>query len=320
MSTFIAKRLLWLVPVLLGITLLVFSIFAILPGNTALTILGPYATEQRVAALSRELNLDKPWYVQYGTWLSRLMRGDLGHSYALERPVSELLFEHLGPSLLLAGTALLLGSVVGLLLGSLAAVYRGKLADRCVTVLALIGVSVPTFWLALLLILVFSVGLGAFPVSGMQSAFGDSNFGDRLLHLVLPASSLSAVVTGVVARFTRTELMEVMSQSYIEQAHAKGLNHATAICKHALRSALPNLVPVIGLQAGFVLGGAVYVETVFQWPGLGRLLVQAILQRDLLLVQGGVLLVALIYVLLNVLTDVVQKLLDVRLSSSTMQG
>ena len=186
-------------------------------------------------------------------------------------------------------------------------------ADKIITFLVLIGISTPSFWLGLLLILAFAVKLRLFPASGMFAIYGGGNLPDLLHHLALPALTLSVVATGVIARLTRTAMLEVLRQDYIRTARAKGLSERTVIYKHAFKAALVSVVPVIGIQAGFVIGGAVYIETVFQWPGIGSMLVTAISTRDLLLVQGGVLVVAAAYVLFNLVADVVQTMLDPRL-------
>ena len=311
MIDYVLRRLIALIPVWLGISLLVYSTLVLLPGDPATAILGPYASEARVAELQRQLGLDRPLFIQYWDWLTNVVRGDLGHSYAFERPVSQLVAERLGPTLLLASAALTLGTLLGLMLGSLAAVHRGWL-DRALTAFSLIGISTPAFWLAMLGMLGLSVHLGWFPVSGMQPHLGESSALAVAHHLVLPASTLALTAAGVIARLMRAAMLEALSSDYVRMARAKGLDESRVRYSHAFRSSIAQVIPVIGLQAGFVLGGTVYVETVFQWPGLGKLLVDAIAERDLLLVQGGVLVVASLYVLVNLATDILQRLLDPR--------
>ncbi len=203
--------------------------------------------------------------------------------------------------------------MLGLLAGIASAVRQFGWVDKIVTLVVLIGISTPSFWLGLLLILLFSVTWKLFPVSGMYAIYGGGDLPDLLHHLVLPAFTLAVVATGVIARLTRTAMLEVLRQDYIRTARAKGLSETRVVLKHAFKAALVSVIPVIGIQAGFVLGGAVYIETVFQWPGIGSMLVKAISTRDLLLVQGGVLVVAAAYVLFNLVADVVQTLLDPRL-------
>jgi len=317
MRGYLLKRLFGLVLVLFGVSLLVFSMVALLPGDPATAILGPYATPARVQQLQHELGLGGSLPERYFAWLTRLFRGDFGRSYALERPVLDVVLERLGPTLLLAFAALGFGTLLGLLLGSVAAARRGTLADRCLTLLALLGISTPSFWMAMLLMLVFAVRLAIFPASGMSSAAG-AGAGSALdvtSHLVLPALGLGLVVAGVIARLTRTAMLETLSQDFVRLARAKGLAEGRVVYGHAFLVAFVRVVPVIGLQAGFVLGGAVYIESVFAWPGLGKLLVDAILQRDLLLAQGAVLVVATCYVLVNLATDLLQRVLDPRLAA-----
>jgi peptide/nickel transport system permease protein len=210
---------------------------------------------------------------------------------------------------------MLLCSVFGLVAGIVSAVRQYSWADKAITFLVLIGLSMPSFWLGLLLILAFAVTWKLLPASGMFAIYGGGDLPDLLLHLTLPAVTLAVVATGVIARLTRTAMLEVLRQDYIRTARAKGLRERRVIYRHAFKIALVSVIPVLGIQAGFVLGGAVYIETVFQWPGIGGMLVKAISTRDLLLVQGGVLLVAASYVLINLLADVVQHMLDPRLKS-----
>ncbi len=313
MAAYIAKRLLAAIPVLFGLSIIVFLIMAMIPGDPATAILGSYATPENVARINADLGLDKPLPQQYLIWLGNLLQGDLGRSYALNRPVLDEVLERFSATLILAGTALVLCSILGLLAGVVSAVRQYGLADKVITVLVLIGISIPSFWLGLLLILAFAVKIRLFPASGMYAIYGGGDLSDLLHHLFLPALTLAVVATGVIARLTRTAMLEVLRQDYIRTARAKGLSERRVIYRHAFKAALVSVIPVIGIQAGFVLGGAVYIETVFQWPGIGSMLVNAISTRDLLLVQGGVLVVAAAYVLFNLAADVVQTLLDPRL-------
>jgi len=210
----------------------------------------------------------------------------------------------------------LLSSVVGLLLGILAAIKQNGWQDKLITVAVLVGISTPSFWLGILLIFWFAVRLSLLPVGGMVEMFGGGGVIDIARHLVLPSVALAAVACAVLVRLTRGSMLEVMRQDYVRTARAKGLGEGSVIFKHAFRNALVNVVPIIGLEAGFVLGGAVYIETVLQWPGIGRMLVSAISTRDILLVQGGVLIVAAAYVVINLLTDIAQSVLDPRIRSS----
>lgn len=313
MGFYILKRLLAMIPVLFGLSLIVFLIMAMIPGDPATAILGSYATPENVEKLNRDLGLDKSLPQQFLIWLGNLLQGDLGRSYSLNRPVLDEVMERFGATLILAGTALVLCSIFGLLAGVVSAVRQFGWADKAITFAVLIGISTPSFWLGLLMILVFAVNLRWFPASGMHAIYGGGDLPDLLHHLFLPAVTLAVVATGVIARLTRTAMLEVLRQDYIRTARAKGLSERQVIWKHAFRAALVSVIPVIGIQAGFVIGGAVYIETVFQWPGIGSMLVNAISTRDILLVQGGVVVVATAYVLFNLCADIVQTLLDPRL-------
>lgn len=307
------RRLFMALPVLVGISVLVFLMISLIPGDPASAILGPYASADNVAQLRAQLGLDQPLVQQYALWIQGLAQGDFGWSYSLSRPVFAEITERYFPTLLLAGSALLLCAVFGIIAGVIAAVRQYGWQDQLITLIVLVGISTPSFFLGLLLILWFSVGLGWFPSGGMYSLFGAEDWRDLLHHLVLPAVTLAVVATAVLARLTRANMLEVLRQDYIRTARAKGLSERSVILRHALRNAAVNVIPILGIQAGFVFGGAVYIETVFQWPGIGRMLVDAIATRDILLVQGGVLLVAVTYVLINLLTDLVQVALDPRI-------
>jgi peptide/nickel transport system permease protein len=300
-------------PVLFGVSVIVFLVISLIPGYPARAILGTFATPANVAEVTKQLGLDKPLPVQYVIWIDNLLHGDLGRSYILHKPVVDEIMARLFPTLLLAGAALVLASVFGILLGILAAVGQNGVSDRLITVVALLGISTPSFWLGMLFIFWFGVRLAWLPVGGMTAMFGGGGVGDILAHLILPATTLAAVAGAVLVRLTRGAMLEVLRQDYVRTARAKGLSERRVIYGHAFRNALVGIIPVIGLQAGFVLGGAVYIETVFQWPGLGRMLVSAISTRDILLVQGGVLVVASGYVLINLLTDLAQAVLDPRI-------
>jgi peptide/nickel transport system permease protein len=315
MWIYLLKRLFSVIPVLIGLSLIVFLILALIPGNPAQALLGAWATPENVARINKELGLDKPLYQQYFIWIGNMLHGDFGRSYVLNRPVIDEVLDRLGATLILGGTALLISSVFGLLAGVISAVRQFGWADRTITLLVLLGISLPSFWIGLLMIMVFAVQLQWFPASGMYAIWGGGGLLDLLHHLAMPAITLALVATGVIARLTRTAMLEVLRQDYIRTARAKGLSERKVIWRHAFRAALVAVIPVIGIQAGFVLGGAVYIETVFQWPGLGAMLVKAVATRDLLLVQGGVLVAAAAYVLINLCADILQSLLDPRLTS-----
>ncbi|RVL66629.1 ABC transporter permease [Sinorhizobium meliloti] len=313
MQAYVLKRLVAVVPVLFGLSIIVFLAMALIPGDTATAILGSYATPENVERINRDLGLDKPLVQQYAIWIGNVLQGDFGRSFALNRPVLDEVLERFQATLVLAGVSLVLCSVIGLLAGVVSAVRQFGWADRVITFFVLAGISTPSFWLGLLLIYLFAVHWRILPASGMYAVYGGGDLKDLLLHLILPAATLAVVAAGVIARLTRGAMLEVLRQNYVRTARAKGLPERRVIYAHAFRAALVSVVPAIGIQAGFVLGGAVYVETVFQWPGIGAMLVKAISTRDILLVQGGVLVVAASYVLFNLLADVVQSMLDPRI-------
>ena len=316
MLRYTIHRLLLTIPVLVGISVVVFLIMALIPGDPATAILGAFATPENATKLRAELGLDRPLIEQYFTWAGNLLSGDFGRSYALNRPVLDELLERLGPTLLLAGSAMCVCFLLGLIAGLLAAVKQYTWVDQGLTLFTLIGISAPSFWLGLMAVSLFTVQLGWLPASGMYTPYGDESLGDLLVHLLMPAVTLGLVASSVIARLTRTSMLEQLRQDYVRTARAKGERETAVVIRHAFRNALVGLIPVLGLQAGFVLGGAVYIETVFQWPGIGRMLVNAISTRDILLVQGGVMMVATIYVFFNLLADLIQHALDPRIQHS----
>ena len=315
MTSYIVKRLLSAIPVLLGITVIVFLIMALIPGDPATAILGSYATPENVEKLNRDLGLDKPLVQQYFIWLGNMLTGDFGTSFALNRPVLDEVLERFNATLILAGTSFMLCSVIGIAAGVVSAANQYGWADKTITFAVLLGISIPSFFLGMMMILTFSVNLRLFPVSGMWPVYGERTLEALIRHLTLPALALAVVATGVIARLSRSAMLEVLRQDYIRTARAKGVHERGVIWRHALKAAMVSIIPILGIQAGFVLSGAVYIEIVFQWPGVGRMLVDAILKRDILLVQGGVVFVAACYVLFNIVVDVVQSLLDPRIKT-----
>lgn len=315
MGSYILKRLISAIPVLFGITIIVFLIMSLIPGDPATAILGAYATPDNVEKLNRDLGLDKPMVQRYFIWLSNMLTGDFGRSYSLNRPVIDEVLERFNATLILAGTAFFLCSLLGILAGVISAARQYGFADKAITFIVLIGISVPSFFLGMMMILLFAVNLRWLPVSGMFAIYGGGDLPDLLKHLIMPALALAAVATGVIARLSRSAMLEVLRQDFIRTARAKGVSERRVIMGHALRAAMVSIIPILGIQAGFVLSGAVYIEIVFQWPGVGRMLVDAILKRDLLLVQGGVVFVAACYVLFNIAVDVAQSMLDPRIKT-----
>ena len=312
MQRYLLQRIALVVFVLLGVTLLVFLVTRLTPGDPARVLLGPRATDDQVARLRTSYGLDEPVYVQYVSWLGHVVRGDLGDSIQLHRPVVFEVAERFRGTLLLAGSAMVVAFSLGLLCGVVGALHAGTLLDRVLTSVLLIGISLPPFWVGLILIILFTLVLRWLPATGMLSATGGGPF-DLLSHLVLPTITLAVVPLAVIARLTRANVLEVLGQLYVRTAHAKGLPPRRVVLRHVLSNTLVGTVTILGLEAGWLLAGTVYIETVFAWPGLGAMLVNAILQRDYPLVQGGVLLVAGVYVIINLATDTLYLYLDPRL-------
>ncbi|MGV6850182.1 MAG: ABC transporter permease [Marinibacterium sp.] len=315
MGSYIVKRLISAIPVLFGITIIVFVIMAMIPGDPATAILGSYATPENVEKLNRDLGLDKPLVQRYVIWLGNMVQGDFGRSFSLNRPVLDEILERFNATLILAGVSFVLCSGLGILAGVVSAARQYGLADKLITFTVLIGISIPSFFLGMMMILLFAVNLRLLPVSGMYAIYGGGDLADLIRHLIMPALALAVVATGVIARMSRSAMLEVLRQDYIRTARAKGVRERDVILRHALRAAMVSIIPVLGIQAGFVLSGSVYIEIVFQWPGVGRMLVDAILKRDILLVQGGVVFVAACYVGFNICVDVAQSLLDPRIKT-----
>jgi peptide/nickel transport system permease protein len=313
MSRYILQRLFGLVGVLFGVSIVLFLALHLAPGDPAQLLLGPLVRPDDLARLREELGLDRPLPIQYVTWLGHVLQGDLGRSIASHRPVLIEIVERFQATALLAGASLLISAVVGITVGILAAINRGGWIDRASMVLALISMSTPSFWLGMVFIIVFSLVLGVLPGSGMISPRGDGGVLDVLAHLILPALTLAAVPTAVISRLTRSSMLEVIGLDYVRTARGKGLSERRLVIRHVVPNALIGVATLVGIEAGYLLAGAVLVETVFAWPGLGSLLVTSILKRDFPLVQGGVMLIALSYVLINLATDLAYAYLDPRI-------
>ena len=307
------NRLLSAIPVVLGITIIVFLIISLSPGDPATAILGSYATPENVAKINKDLGLDKSLPERYLIWLGNIIQGDFGRSFSLNRPVIDEVMERFNATLILSGTAFVLCSFFGILVGTISAARQYTLTDKFITFIVLIGISIPSFFLGMMMILTFAVRLKLFPVSGMYAIWGGGDLPDLINHLVMPSIALAIVATGVVARISRNAVLEILRQDYVRTARAKGVKERSILISHVLRVAIVTILPVLGLQAGFVLSGSVYIEIVFQWPGVGRMLVDAILKRDIILVQGGVVFVSICYVFFNIAVDVLQRVLDPRI-------
>jgi peptide/nickel transport system permease protein len=303
MHRYLIRRLLLTIPVLLGVATLVFSLIHFIPGDPAQAMLGEGAAPEDVAELRERLGLDRPLLVQYGSFLQGLMRGDLGVSLRNDQPVLQQILERMPATAELAFASMAVAVLIALPLGIIAAVWRGTAVDYSAMTLSLVGISVPNFWLGPLLAIVFAVELGWLPVGGRGT----------LAHLVLPAATLGAALAAILARMTRASLLEELREPYVLAARAKGVSRTRAVLHHALRNSLIPIVTILGLQFGVVLTGAVITETIFAWPGIGRLLIQSISFRDYPTVQGCVLLIAVTYVGVNLITDLTYGFLDPRI-------
>jgi peptide/nickel transport system permease protein/oligopeptide transport system permease protein len=304
MLTWILRRVLAVVPVLFGVTLAVFSMLFLVPGDPVKMMLAEFVTNpDQVAQMRAQLHLDEPILQQYGRFVANAARGDLGTSIRSRRPVTTEIGENVASTAQLAVAAMLVAVAVGVPLGLLAALSRNSWLDVASMGTALLGVSMPSFWLGLLLIFAFSLHLAWFPATG----------GGDLRHLVLPSITLGTIAAAIIARLTRSSMLEVLGQDYVRTARAKGLGGFGVVVRHALKNALIPIITIFGLQFGNLLAGAVIVETVFSRPGLGRLIVGGILSKDFPLVQGTVLFVATVYVLINLLVDVAYAYADPRI-------
>ncbi len=321
-----------LIPTLLGVSVIVFLMLHITPGDPAELLLGERATEESLAELREHLGLNKPVYVQYGLFLKRLLHGDLGETIRTRQKVWTEVKQRFPATIELSVVALCISCVVGIILGIISATRQYSIFDYLSMLGALIGVSMPIFWLGLVFMLIFSLHLGWLPMSGRLSVDIDldaiTNFyildailtrnwpalKDALWHIIMPAVTLSTIPTAIVARMTRSSMLEVLRQDYIKTAKAKGLSHFKVVYKHALRNALIPVVTTIGIQFGVLLGGAILTETIFAWPGVGKWMYDAVMQRDYIVIQGGVLIIATVFVTINLGVDVLYAVINPRIN------
>lgn len=299
-----------LIPVAIGVTLIIFLMLAITPGDPARQILGGEATEEQVAELREELGLNDPLPIRYARFLKDMLHGDLGTSYSTKQPVTTALLERLPTTLLMAILCTLIGAIIGVIMGIISAVKQYTIFDNIARVLALAGISVPSFWLGLMLIIVFSVNLGWLPSSGFSGP----------KYWILPAVTVGLVQAATVMRQTRSAMLDVIRQDYIRTARAKGQSELKVVLSHALPNALIPIVTVLGMQFGHGLGGAIITEQIFAIPGLGKLMVEAINTRDYPVVQGGVLLIAVCFTVVNLLVDILYAFIDPGIKAQYVGG
>ena len=314
MLIYILRRLLYVIPIAIGVTVVCFSLVHIGPGDPLSSILPEDAPQEVIDRIKAEYGLDKPLVVQYTIWLGKALTGDFGFSIVTQRPVLAELLPSLVNSLIIAVGAALLGFAIGIIFGGLAGYYHGRPADRFFTAFAITGVSIPHYWLAIVLVIIFSVELGWLPSLGMTGSGGTTfNFSsENFRHMVLPVVSLSVIPAGIVTRTVRGAVAELLNMEFVEALRSKGLSEAKVL-RHVAKNAAPQVLAVMGLQLGYLLGGSILIETVFAWPGTGLLLNNAIFARDIPMLQGTILALALIFVSLNLLVDIVQATLDPRI-------
>ena len=334
MLHYIGKRLLHLIPVLLGMTFIVFLIIRAIPGDPAQVILGQQATAESIAALRDKLGLNNPWYVQYFEYLKGIFTGDLGDSLRTKQSILTEVWPYLAATFELAIFAMLVAVIIGMNAGIISAWFQNSWFDYIAMVIALIGVSMPIFWLGLMEQWIFSINLGWLPTSGREevrdpvAAITHLYLIDTLLqgrfdqfwvvvkHLLLPGLALATIPTAIIARMTRASMLEVMRSDYVRTARAKGQKMFVVIYKHALKNALIPVLTIIGLQTGLLLGGAILTETIFSWPGIGRYIYEAIGYRDYPVIQSGILIVAFLFVMINLIVEILYPVIDSRIKYS----
>lgn len=312
LTIFALGRLLSAIPVLIGVTIVVFLSVQLVPGDIALSILGRMATQEQLQALRETMGLDQPLVVQYARWFGALLQGDIGISLAQQLPVAQILVPKIWNSLILMAGSLALVLVFGFLLAVLSAPRFRSLTDRAVVALTLVLASLPVFWLGIVALYLLAFKWKLFPISGMYDIVGPGGFWDLIHHMVLPAGVTAASSIAVVARVTRSRMIDVLNEPYILAARARGLTRRQVVLRHGVRNTLPTFASIGGLQIGYLFGGVVFTEIIFNWPGVGLQLYDAILARDIPMIQGCVLVVATVFVLGNMISDITVHALDPR--------
>ena len=323
MVAYVIRRLLLLIPMAIGMVVVTFGLLLIIPGDPAAVLLGQDATPEAIETLRNTLGLNDPWYIRLWDYFASLLQGDMGRSIFQNQPVSEIILGRLGATIELAVVALILATLIGLTLGVLAAIRQGSWVDTVTMLFAQLGVSMPVYWLGLLLMLLFAVQLDWLPAIGrgvpLPEAFLAAITGrpqvlwDSIGHIALPALALAANSAAIISRLVRASMLEVLREDFVRTAYAKGLRKGRVVIRHALRNALLPVLSVIGLRFGALLGGAVLTESIFAWPGLGQLTIAAISQRDLPLIQGIVLTFAIVFALVNLVVDLLYAAVDPRI-------
>ncbi|MFT0803927.1 ABC transporter permease [Bacillus swezeyi] len=331
MLAYCLKRTVMLIPVLIGMTLVVFSIIRFIPGNPAQVILGQRATKEAVEQLTIQLGLDQPWYIQYGRYIGDLLKGDLGTSIRTGAAITKEIQPYLAATLELAFFAMVIAVFIGVNAGIISAWFKNSVFDYIAMLVALIGVSMPIFWLGLMGQWFFSIELGWLPTTGRENVRNPveavtyihtidtlwhgrfDQFIETIRHLILPGTALATIPAAIIARITRASMIEVLQSDYIRTAKAKGVHMLFVIYKHGLKNAFIPILTVIGLQTGLLLGGAILTETIFAWPGIGRYIYDAISYRDYPVIQSGILVIAFIFVMINFIVDLLYAVIDPRI-------
>lgn len=309
MLRYILKRILIAIPVLIGITILDYAIMS-LAGSPLEMMLGPKTTEAALEAKAIQLGLDQPFYIQYFAWIKNVLQGNLGYSIKNYQPVSQIIGSHIRPTLLLMGTSMFVGLAIAIPIGIYSAVHRYSRRDYTLVTMSFFGTSIPSFFLALIFIYLFTVKMGWLPSSGMRTAGGYGGVEDLVRHMIMPVSVLAISIAGSNIRYVRSAVLEILQKDYVRTAKSKGIGRFLTINKHALRNALISIVTVIGMQIPTLFGGAVIVEQVFSWPGLGLITMNAIMNRDYPVIMGVALLTAVVVLLANLITDIIYALVD----------
>jgi peptide/nickel transport system permease protein len=305
------RRLGYAVPILIGVSIVVFALIKMAPGDAADLLIPPETPKEVAAQIRAKLGLDKPMYVQYAVWLGRMVRGDLGISIVTNEPVAASLLNALGNTLMLAVPAAVLGFALGTILGALAAFNHGTILDRVFSAAAITGVSLPHYWVGIVLVAIFAVTLNALPAQGMGPG-GIPRTWEQVRHLILPVFTLSLIPMGVVSRLVRANVLEIIGQEFVGALRAKGLLDRRVLV-HVMKNAAPSVMALMGLQLGYLLGGSILVETVFNWPGSGGLMNLAIFRRDVPVLSATILTIAALFVLINIAVDVLQAAVDPRI-------
>ncbi|MGM0878904.1 MAG: ABC transporter permease [Bacillota bacterium] len=316
MFRYILSRILSTIPVLFGVTIVVFLLIRLIPGDPAKSILGGDATSEAVEALRIEMGLNEPVYVQYSTWISQLLKGDLGFSYTLHTPIIQELTPRFLNSMILTIASLLICVTLGVILGLISALKKGSVFDKVSMGVALIGASMPVFWIALMLMWLFAIKTQIFPVSGMYNMRNPGGFMDLLHHLILPAFATATVSLAVIARLTRSTVIDILKKDYVNYFHSFGLSRSKINIVHVMRNSLPPIINISGLQVGYIIGGALFSEVVFNWPGIGKALYVAVTSNDYPTIQAGILLIAITFVVVNLVVDILNVCLSPKLQDS----